>query len=81
MTAGKPAQRAKGLGLTRYFTGRPCPAGHIAERSVSNYQCVACANDARLRKYRADFAAGLIKKQTRKAKSLTQNRPRQPARE
>jgi hypothetical protein len=33
---------AKAAGLIRYFTGKVCPRGHIAERFVSNYACVAC---------------------------------------
>lgn len=35
---------ARMAGLTRYFTGTPCPHGHIAERLVSNCQCVPCGN-------------------------------------
>lgn len=30
-------------GLKRYFTGRPCPRGHVAERYTSSQGCVACA--------------------------------------
>lgn len=30
-------------GRTRYFTGRPCPKGHIVERIVSTRACSACA--------------------------------------
>src|SRR5688572_294654 len=26
----------------RYFTGAPCPKGHIAERFASNRQCIEC---------------------------------------
>jgi hypothetical protein len=33
---------ARAAGLTRYFTGRPCPAEHIAERFVSNKGCCEC---------------------------------------
>ena len=29
-------------GRTRYFTGKPCPAGHIDQRNVANQSCVAC---------------------------------------
>lgn len=67
MTAGKPRLKAEQLGQTRYNTGKPCPAGHLSDRSVSNSQCIECANIARLAKYRADFAAGRIKKRKRKA--------------
>lgn len=34
---------AKEAGLKRYFTGRPCPNGHIAERYVNGTTCVICA--------------------------------------
>lgn len=33
---------AKERGLKRYFDGKPCRAGHIAERLVSSCQCVEC---------------------------------------
>ena len=34
---------AKLAGKTRYFTGKPCKYGHIAERYVSTKTCVVCA--------------------------------------
>lgn len=34
---------AKSFGLKLYFTGKPCPKGHFAERYVSGYACVTCA--------------------------------------
>lgn len=50
---GKPKERglvtevmscpeAKAKGLKRYFTGRPCKNGHVAERLVSNGVCLDC---------------------------------------
>lgn len=44
--------KAKTDGVKRYFTGRPCLAGHVAERLVSNGQCLICS-DARTAAYRA----------------------------
>lgn len=35
---------ARAQGLTRFFTGLPCPHGHIAARIVRNYNCVACSS-------------------------------------
>ncbi len=35
---------AKARGLKRYFTGRECSCGHIAERRVSNKKCVICSH-------------------------------------
>src|ERR1700730_3185112 len=37
---------AKSLGLTRYFTGKPCPQGHVVERHVSGFGCVECTRKA-----------------------------------
>lgn len=31
------------LGLTRYYTGKPCKHGHIAERKTASGQCAECA--------------------------------------
>lgn len=39
---------AKMLGLKRYFTGKPCKFGHIAERNTSSGLCGECT---RLRHY------------------------------
>lgn len=33
-------------GVDRYFTGRPCKRGHIAERRVSGRCCIVCADNA-----------------------------------
>lgn len=33
---------AKAAGLKRYFTGKACPHGHVAERSVSGKTCIEC---------------------------------------
>lgn len=39
-------EHAKRLGLKRYFTGKPCKSGHVAERfTFSNGKCVTCAAD------------------------------------
>ena len=33
---------AKAAGLKRYFTGKPCPKGHISERWIASYSCDTC---------------------------------------
>lgn len=38
-----PRKIAKERGLKRYFTGKPCKHGHIAERSTANGVCIECA--------------------------------------
>jgi len=45
MTGPKPISRelARERGLLRYFTGKPCKHGHVAERLLSNRECVVCA--------------------------------------
>lgn len=40
------AREAKALGLKRFFTGRPCRHGHVAERFVAAYKCVECQDIA-----------------------------------
>jgi hypothetical protein len=40
-------------GMTRYYTGRPCLRGHVAERYVSSGQCCQC----RLEQAREDYQA------------------------
>lgn len=37
--------RAKSQGLTRYFTGKPCKRGHIAQRMVSDRYCCDCKRE------------------------------------
>jgi hypothetical protein len=44
-------KEAKERGLKRYFTGKPCKYGHIAERWVSKGSCVLCVKE-RLSDYR-----------------------------
>jgi hypothetical protein len=34
---------ARERGLVHYFTGRACKRGHVAERYLSNGECVVCA--------------------------------------
>lgn len=36
---------AKAVEKTRYFTGKPCPKGHVSERLVRNRGCYACELD------------------------------------
>jgi isocitrate lyase len=42
---------AKARGLKRYFTGKPCKHGHIAEWAVSNYTCWGCISEKRIPQY------------------------------
>lgn len=40
---------AKTRGLGWYFTGVPCPRGHRAKRTVSNWECRSCVNAKKAR--------------------------------
>lgn len=46
-----PRQQAVAVGDKYYFTGKPCPVGHIAKRKTSNGECADCAR-VRLKKWR-----------------------------
>jgi 5-methylcytosine-specific restriction endonuclease McrA len=37
------------LGLKQYFTGKPCPRGHVANRYVNGKGCIECSAAFRLR--------------------------------
>jgi 5-methylcytosine-specific restriction endonuclease McrA len=44
-------------GLKRYFTGAPCPKGHVAERRAHNGECIECSlvsNRKRKAEWRAE---------------------------
>ena len=43
-------KEAKKNGLKRYFTGKTCKNGHIAERFVCNCECVECEKERKNRK-------------------------------
>lgn len=45
---------AKKAGQSRYFTGRPCPKGHICERWVASYSCAECQRLELLARYRTN---------------------------
>lgn len=44
MTVLVSRKEAVAAGARRFFTGEPCKKGHVAERLVSNSQCVTCYN-------------------------------------
>lgn len=53
-------KEAKAAGLKRFFTGKPCKNGHIAEISVSSYVCMECGNARNKAKYHADLEKSRI---------------------
>lgn len=42
---------AKASGLRHYFTGKPCPAGHLSPRFTSVGTCVACGREKAMAKH------------------------------
>lgn len=48
MTLPTTREEAKALGAKQYFTGVPCPHGHVGGRFASNGRCVICSANASL---------------------------------
>jgi 5-methylcytosine-specific restriction endonuclease McrA len=48
---------AKAAGLIRYFTGKACKRGHVAERFVGNRECVECGRNNNHRFYADNLEA------------------------
>ena len=42
---------AKAAGLKRYYTGKPCPHGHVAERQTSDGGCCKCKRERGVKWY------------------------------
>jgi hypothetical protein len=49
-----PRSVAKAKGLLTYFTGRPCPHGHVAPRRTDNATCVICQAATNMRMRHSD---------------------------
>jgi hypothetical protein len=72
---------AKALDLKRFFTGKPCKRGHIAERSVHSGRCLECgrarsakwkaANQKRVRETRRKYRAANLEKLREKDREAT----------
>jgi len=62
-------KQARERGLKRYFTGKPCKHGHIAERFVSSYGCTVCAKEHAKRYYKEDPQKALDRSRAWKAKN------------
>ena len=54
-------KEAKSQGLIRYFTGKPCSRGHIAERLVSNWMCVSCNLNYAKTRYKSNPSKAISK--------------------
>ena len=45
---------AKALGLTRFFTGKPCKHGHLSQRTTCNGGCIECNQTTTLAMYHSE---------------------------
>ncbi len=59
---------AKAKGLKRYFTGKPCKHGHIAEKTTVNGSCVDCFKINQSANYASDIEESRKKGRERDAK-------------
>lgn len=69
---------ARERGLPRFFHGRPCKHGHIAQRSIHTQGCCECLRllqntEAWKEKKRAKYAANEAIRHDRKSRNLKQN--------
>lgn len=56
MTKPRPPatpREARYRGLAHYYSGKPCPAGHVAPRYTSNRRCTVCTRLTSREQYRA----------------------------
>ena len=67
-------KEAKERGLAWYFTGKPCPHGHVAERWASTSRCVVCD-----RKYR-EATVEKIRERKRKYREANREKEREASR-
>jgi hypothetical protein len=65
-------KEALSAGLSRYFTGRPCKYGHVAERQIPGRNCCECHNA----RSREDSPEARDRQQTANRKSYRNNRER-----
>lgn len=54
MSLPRTRKEARALGLSRFFNGKPCVHGHIAERYASGSECTVCCKKRAAARYRED---------------------------
>jgi len=69
-------QEAKSRGLTRYFTGKPCKHGHVAERLIGNSGCAECDRLRAKAKNAAWVAKNPEKRKAQKKRHYEKNKPK-----
>jgi len=81
--ANLPSSRkeAKEAGCKSYFTGKPCPAGHIASRATINGACCECQRVKSASRYWADREANLAYQKVRRDSDPSLNQKKQARRD
>lgn len=69
-------KEAKTTGARHYFTGKPCPRGHVAKRFTRDAGCVECKNQWERDKYHADVEASRAKSRAERQANLDRFRER-----
>ena len=67
---------AKSLGLIKYYTGKPCKKGHIAERYTKSGTCLECLKESsanRINEFKV-YQKTWYKENSKKIKEKTQSR-------
>lgn len=65
---------ALSVGTKRYFTGKACPYGHIAQRFVSTRTCVACVSERAKKWYMENRERCTIRKRRWYSENLNKQR-------
>ena len=58
-------EQAKSLGLTRFFTGKPCKHGHLSQRTTCNGACIQCNQTTTLALYHSESEEKRAKRRER----------------
>lgn len=69
-----PMAEARAIGLRWYFSGKPCPKGHLAKRNISNRECRQCINDKRAARRRSQPDAVRAKERDRHHRAIDARR-------
>lgn len=82
VSPAKTKAEAKALGLQKYFTGRPCKRGHLAERYTKSPNCIECLRLAQdrtqeeRREYHREYGKRYYADPINRAKRQEQSRKR-----
>ncbi len=70
-----PRSVAKEQGLRRYFSGKPCPKGHVGWRSVRTCSCCVCNNERTKAAQKRDRAKITARQRVKRWGSIVVERP------